>query len=78
MIEKFALLVHWFGFICAIFFGVLFIGTAVKPEYANDSMLLSILGIFACIACSGLGWLARYVLVGKINFLPWKVSDNQK
>ena len=78
MIDKFALLVHWFGFIFAIFFGVLFIGTAVKPEYANDSMLLSILGIFACIACSGLGWLARYVLVGKINFLPWKVSDNQK
>lgn len=78
MLNKFSLFVHWLGFISAVFFGFLFIGTAIKPEYSDNSILLSLLGVFACVACSGLGWLARYVLVGKINFLPWKISHDQK
>lgn len=72
LLKKFALIIHWVGFVCAIFLGLLFIGFALVPEFSDQRVLMFSLGIFACFSCSVLGWLARFVLVGKVHFLPWK------
>tara|TARA_B110000438_G_C15276017_1_gene420507 strand:- start:116 stop:352 length:237 start_codon:yes stop_codon:yes gene_type:complete len=76
LLKKFALIIHWVGFVCAIFLGLLFIGFALVPEFSDQRVLMFSLGIFACLACSVLGWLARFVLVGKVHFLPWRVLNH--
>jgi len=76
IIKKIALAVHWIGFICAIFLGLLFIGWALVPEFADRRVLMFSLGIFGCFSCLGFGWLARFIIVGKVHFLPWKKPSN--
>ena len=34
--------------------------------------LFIVFGVFTFFACTGMGWMARFVLSGKIHFLPWK------
>ena len=39
-----------------------------------DSVFLYLLFLipFGFFACNGMGWLFRFVISGKIHFLPWK------
>lgn len=71
MLKRFALVVHWGSFSFGNLFGLVFIGLSTSPEFNNSGMLF-FLGVFTIFAFSGLGWLARFVLVGKVHFLPWK------
>jgi len=78
MLKRFALVVHWGSFSFGILYGLFLIGLGLIPDFANGGtetfqrVLSFFLGVFTIFAFSGLGWLARFVLVGKVHFLPWK------
>ena len=78
MLKRFALVIHWVSFVSGILFGLLLIGLSMTPDFSNagteifQRVLLFFLGLFSFFAFSGLGWLSRFVLIGKVHFLPWK------
>ena len=88
ILKRIALIAHWVGFISAILFGLLFIGFALWPSPSNTfsiadggiethqrvlGLLLSMLAFFSC---SGLGWMVRFILMGKVHFLPWRTLNH--
>ena len=78
ILHRFALVVHWSGFItgiastCVMFW----IGTVPSSDVEDPQLYVRfaffLFGIFTFFACTGMGWMARFVLSGKIHFLPWK------
>ena len=82
MLKRFSLVVHWGSFAFGVLYGLFFILAAVLPDFwnrqpeINDRLLDFFLGIFLFFSGSGLGWLARFVLVGKVHFLPWRKLDD--
>ena len=83
ILKRFALIVHWGSFVIGILFGGMLLIFSVMPSlegWGTTSITQRIffitLGAFVFFSCSGLGWLARFVLVGKIHFLPWKNSND--
>ena len=81
ILHRFALIVHWSSFVVGLGFGAtLIILGFIPPETTEVSMriLLMAFGVFTFFACTGMGWMARFVLSGKIHFLPWKKIDDSK
>ena len=73
ILARFALVIHWVSFATGIILGLILTSLISLPEADNFQKISAfILGLFSFISCSAMGWLARYVLVGKIHFLPWK------
>ncbi len=66
--KRLALVLHWMGFVGGVFFG----GIALFVFFAQGevSALLSFPVIF--LFFTAIGWLIRYIIVGKVHFLPWK------
>ena len=70
ILHRFALIVHWFSFIVGTVFFSVMVYTAF---FESQQPILGLL--FApviLVACNGLGWLFRFVISGKIHFLPWR------
>jgi len=81
ILKRIALIAHWVGFISAILFGLLFM-SHTEVTFANGGiethqrvlgLLLSMLAFFSC---SGLGWMVRFILMGKVHFLPWRTLNH--
>ena len=82
ILHRFALIIHWFSFIVGTlaslsFMYILYLNvTEVRsPDGGFDELFIiqgSILIPFSFVSCAGLGWLFRFVISGKIHFLPWK------
>ena len=76
ILHRFALLVHWFSFIVGIIaFSALFITAFTE---AQQPILILLFAPVLFFACNGMGWLFRFVISGKIHFLPWKKIDDSK
>ena len=72
-LNSFALAIHWISFIFGLILGILLIGAGLIYEISLEQRFFTILfGGFGLFSCAGLGWLARFVLIGKSHFLPWK------
>ena len=82
ILHRFALIIHWFSFIVgtlASFFFIYFFYLNLTDSISVDAsfnwqfFLWSMLLIpFAFVSCNGLGWLFRFVISGKVHFLPWR------
>ena len=77
ILHRFALLVHWSSFVVALGFGSVMLIYGFIPSSDADMthymrFLFIVFGVFTFFACTGMGWMARFVLSGKIHFLPWK------
>ena len=82
ILHRFALIIHWFSFIVGtlaslgFIYGLYLNLTEVRSldgsfdgQFIIQSMILIPLTF---VSCNGLGWLFRFVISGKIHFLPWK------
>jgi len=83
ILKRIALIAHWVGFISAILFGLLFIGFALWPSSianggieTHQRVLGLLLSMLAFFSCSGLGWMVRFILMGKVHFLPWRTLNH--
>ena len=73
MLEKIALAIHWISFIFGVVLGAFLISASIFFEISSNQRFFTFLfGLFSMFSCSGLGWLARFVLTGKVHFFPWK------
>ena len=73
IIKGFSLAVHWGSLLTGIISALTTLYINVLPNLYNIQRFgLIVFALFAFFSCSGLGWLARYTLVGKVHFLPWK------
>ena len=77
IIHRFALIVHWSSFVLGLGFGSVMLILGFIPSSDSDMTLFMrflfiAFGVFTFFACAGMGWMARFVLSGKIHFLPWK------
>ena len=83
ILHRFALLVHWSSFVVGLGFGSVMLIYGFIPSSDADMtlymrFLFIVFGVFTFFACTGMGWMARFVLSGKIHFLPWKKIDDSK
>tara|TARA_X000000368_G_scaffold295996_1_gene235590 strand:- start:316 stop:564 length:249 start_codon:yes stop_codon:yes gene_type:complete len=76
ILHRFALIVHWFSFIVGVvFFSVLVYIAFFEAQEPTRGIIKELVLLFApviFIGCHGMGWLFRFVISGKIHFLPWK------
>ena len=77
ILQRFALIIHWSGLITGVVLGSSYLSIGIIPYLSPDvplygRFLLIAVAAFTFLACSGLGWLFRFVISGKIHFLPWK------
>ena len=77
ILHRFALLVHWSCFVVGFGLGCVMLIYGFIPSSDADMtlymrFLFIVFGVFTFFACTGMGWMARFVLSGKIHFLPWK------
>lgn len=71
ILKRFALIVHWFSFIFGAFVFAVMMITGIASNGSNDVFIFLFAPIF-WFCCWGLGWLFRFVVVGKIPYLPWE------
>ena len=66
--KRLALVLHWMGFVGGSFLG----GVAIFVFFTagEDAALFSAPVIFLFFTANG--WLLRYIIVGKVHFLPWR------
>ena len=66
--KRLALVLHWMGFVGGAFLG----GVAIFVFFAQGEVaaLFSAPVIFLFFTLNG--WLLRYIIVGKVHFLPWR------
>ena len=75
ILDRFALVIHWISFSFGLVLGVSLICAGLIYDIPLEQRFFTIIfGGFGLFSCSGLGWLARFVLVGKIHFLPWRTK----
>ena len=82
ILHRFALMIHWFSFIVGtlaslgFIYGLYLNLTEVRSldgSFDGQFIIQSMILIpFTFVSCNGLGWLFRFVVSGKIHFLPWK------
>ena len=82
MLERFALVIHWIGFVT----GLILATVITKNMYLNITKVRSLdntldtefiiqsalLLIPVSVLPLLLAWLIRYILIGKIHILPWR------
>ena len=82
MLNRFALVIHWFSFFVGLWIATVVIYNAYlnlttvrsldggyDTQYLIESALLVIpISILPLL----LGWLIRYILSGKVHLLPWR------
>ena len=68
IVSRIGLVIHWFGFLLGAFFFAFLIFTGFE-ESSGPAFFTA---PFLYFLFSGLGWLIRYILVGRIKLLPWK------
>jgi len=72
MVSRLASVIHYFGFVVGVASG--FYIWVLAWENLDGTKDLVIQAIFALATygiCAGLGWVIRYILVGKIPFNPF-------
>jgi hypothetical protein len=71
VLSRLALVIHWVGFIFGVifFFGAM-IGGFVESGSDDIAMFLS--APLLLFFFTGIGWLIRYIIVGKVHYLPYK------
>ena len=78
IVKRLALVIHWIGFtigvISCVFAGTLAGGITVVVWELQFSLAAGSVILFGLVGflSLGLGWLIRWIIVGKIHWLPWK------
>ena len=72
-LERLALVIHWFGFLIGIFIFFLFMGVGFTSDQTGlqGAAPFFTAPVFAFIPW-GIGWLIRFIVVGKVKSLPWE------
>ena len=68
-LQRLGLVIHWFGFIFGIWAFVIGMYIGFTTTNSAINFLVSPLMLFAF---TGLGWLVRYILIGKCDFFPYR------
>jgi hypothetical protein len=72
-IERLGLVIHWFGFLVGVFF---FLTLMIVGFMSNETGLQGAAPFFSAPVFAlipwGIGWLIRYIAVGKVKSLPWE------
>ena len=83
IIKRLSFVIHWIGFllgiglgVCALIAGIVFFGFIFyddeKIKFAIGALLCSLSSIPIYYGCTGVGWVFRYIIEGKIPWWPWK------
>ena len=84
ILNIFALVIHWLGFLsglgCVFVVSYFFMYQGFFQESDGGPLLIFwsnlwftlFFGASLFIGFTGIGWLIRYILYGKIHILPWK------
>tara|TARA_B100000925_G_C21980388_1_gene462043 strand:- start:497 stop:697 length:201 start_codon:yes stop_codon:yes gene_type:complete len=62
IIERFALVLHWLGFIATLLILLLFV--------TNKSSMDIYLQVIVCLFPNTIGWLVNYIFTGRNKFFP--------
>lgn len=71
--KRLGLVIHWIGFVIGFFFFGLSLFAGLSGA-ESDGLNVSIYGLIFFLISTSFGWLIRYIIIGKIHFLPWKKS----
>ena len=66
--KRLALVLHWMGFVGGSFLGWAALSTSFGGGEDAGLFLAPIIFLFF----TANGWLLRYIIVGKVHFLPWR------
>ena len=69
--KRLGLVIHWIGFVIGLFFFGLFVFISLSGA-ESDALYVRGIGFLIFTVASSIGWLIRYIIAGKIPFLPWK------
>lgn len=89
ILNRFALVTHWLGSLsglgCVFVVSYFFMYQGFFQESDGGPLLIFwsnlwftlFFGASLFIGFTGIGWLIRYILCGKIHFLPWKKTESR-
>mgnify|MGYP006232283907 CR=1 FL=1 len=66
--KRLALVLHWMGFVGGAFLGWLALTYVWDGGEDAAAFLAPVIFLFF----TANGWLLRYIIVGKVHFLPWR------
>lgn len=66
VLSRLGLIIHWGGFLIGLMTSLAIIMNVFQQPLAI------FIAPFSFIFFTGLGWIIRFILVGKIHFLPYK------
>ena len=72
IVKRLALMIHWIGFLLGSFFFLGFMIGGFFVDGLEDSVTAFLAAPVMLVLFAGIGWLIRFILVGKINFYPWR------
>ena len=64
--ERLGWLIHWLGFLGGFFIFI------ISLILGWEDILVRFVGGIIFTICWGIGWFIRWILVGKVKFLPWQ------
>ena len=68
ILKVLGLVTHWFSFVVGVF-SCFYVAKSFGASGSTIGMILGLMALWASTLC---GWIVRYILVGKIPFLPFK------
>jgi hypothetical protein len=76
MVSRLASVIHYFGFVVGVVYGFYIWILAIDNfsfdlDGTKDVVIQAIFALATYGICTGLGWVIRYILVGKIPFNPF-------
>mgnify|MGYP001183160273 CR=1 FL=1 len=68
IVKRLALVLHWMGFVGGVLLGAIGIFAFFAQGVIEALFSAPIIFLFFTLN----GWLLRYIIVGKVHFLPWR------
>ena len=66
MLERLGLVIHWVGFLAGVISVIFFF------LLGGDLTITLFFSTFSFVIFSVCSWAIRYILAGKVHFLPWR------
>ena len=68
IVKRLALVLHWMGFVGGVLLGAVSLLMFFTEGLVAPLFLAPVIFLFF----TANGWLLRYIIVGKVHFLPWR------
>ena len=69
MINRLGLVIHWLGFLLAVFVGAFCIVLGITD---GGYLLGLVFALASFVAAHASGWIVRFILTGNKSIFPWK------